>query len=137
MANIYDVAKRARGCRDCAHARDAAGHFQLGMTQGQTDAAKGLAHLDRAIALKPDFAEALSARGALNYQQGKPEAALADLLAAAKLRPRDATNLDRLGQTYLALDRTADAVSTLRRERFMMVMAQPSLDARSTAARMR
>ncbi len=96
------------------HPDDAAGHFQLGMAQGQTDAAKGLAHLDRAIALRPDFAEALSARGALNYQQGKPEAAVKDLESAAKLRPRDATNLDRLGQTYLALDRTADSVRTLR-----------------------
>ena len=67
------------------------------------------------MALKPDFAAALSARGALYYQQGKPEAAVADLESAAKLRPDDTTNLDRLGQTYLALDRASDAVRVLRR----------------------
>jgi tetratricopeptide (TPR) repeat protein len=94
---------------------DAVGHYQMGVAQGQTDPVQGLAHLDRAVALKPDFAAALSARGALNYQQGKPEAAVADLESAAKLRPGDATNLDRLGQTYLALDRAADAVRVLRR----------------------
>ena len=40
---------------------------------------------------------------------------MTDLESAAKLRPDDATNLDRLGQTYLALDRTSDAVRVLRR----------------------
>jgi tetratricopeptide (TPR) repeat protein len=97
------------------HPNDAVGHFQMGIAQGQTDPVQALAHLDRAVALKPDFAAALSARGALYYQQGKPEASVADLESAAKLRPADATNLDRLGQTYLALDRTSDAVRVLRR----------------------
>jgi tetratricopeptide (TPR) repeat protein len=97
------------------HPTDALGHYQIGVAQGQTDPVKGLAHLGRALALKPDFAAALSARGALFYQQGKPEAAVADLENAAKLRPGDATNLDRLGQTYLALDRPRDAVRVLRR----------------------
>ena len=97
------------------HPNDAVGHFQMGIAQGQTDPVQALAHLDRAVALKPDFAAALSARGALYYQQGKPEASVADLESAAKLRPADAINLDRLGQTYLALDRSSDAVRVLRR----------------------
>ncbi len=97
------------------HPDDAVGHYQMGVARGQTDPAQGLTHLDRALALKPDFAVALSARGSLYYQQGKPEAAVTDLESAAKLRPADATNLDRLGQTYLALDRPADAVGVLRR----------------------
>lgn len=97
------------------HPSDAVGHYQMGIAQGQTDPVQALAHLDRAVALKPDFGAALSARGALYYQQGKPEASVADLESAAKLRPDDATNLDRLGQTYLALDRTSDAVRVLRR----------------------
>ena len=96
------------------HPDDAMGHYQMGIAQGQTDPVQGLAHLDRAVALMPGFAAALSARGALYYQQGKPEAAVADLESAAKLRPDDATNLDRLGQTYLALDRASDAVRVLR-----------------------
>src|ERR1039457_3892470 len=42
-------------------------------------------------------------------------AALADREPAAALRPDDAVSLDRLGQTYLALDRAADAVRVLRK----------------------
>jgi tetratricopeptide (TPR) repeat protein len=38
-----------------------------------------------------------------------------DLEVAARLRPDDAAGLDRLGQAYQALDRTADAVRVLRR----------------------
>ena len=91
------------------HPDDPVAHFQLGVAE--QDAAR----FDRAIALKPDFAAALSARGGLLYQQGKPEAALRDLEAAAKLTPDDALTLDRLGQTYSALDRPADAVRVLRR----------------------
>ena len=96
------------------HPADAVGQYQMGVAQTQTDAAESLAHLDRAVSLKPDFAAALSARGALYYQQGKPEAAVADLESAAELRPGDAINLDRLGQTYLALDRASDGVRVLR-----------------------
>ena len=59
------------------HPDDAVGHYQMGVAQGQSDPVQGLAHLDRALALKPDFAAALSARGSLYYQQGKPEAAVA------------------------------------------------------------
>jgi Flp pilus assembly protein TadD len=97
------------------HPGDAVGHYQMGVAQGQNDPAKGLAHLDRAVELKPDFAAAISARGALNYQLGRPETAVTDLANASKLRPADATNLDRLGQTYLALDRASDAVGVLQR----------------------
>jgi tetratricopeptide (TPR) repeat protein len=97
------------------HPDDATGQYELGMAKLQTDPAQGLPHLEKALALKPDFAAARSARGNLHYQQGKPEAAVADLEAAAKLQPDDAINLDRLGQTYLALERAADSVRVLRR----------------------
>jgi tetratricopeptide (TPR) repeat protein len=96
------------------HPDDAVGHYQLGQAQSQADPAQALIHLDKALALKPDFVEARSARGSLYYRQGKPEAAVADLESAAALRPDDAISLDRLGQTYLALDRPADAVRVLR-----------------------
>ena len=91
------------------HPDDPVGHFQLGVAEQET------ARFDRAIALKPDFAAALSARGGLLYQQGKPEAALQDLEAAAKLSADDPLTLDRLGQAYSSLDRPADAVRVLRR----------------------
>ena len=79
----------------------------LGAAENKDDPAQALREFDRALALNADFAAAHSARGSLYYQMGNPEAALADLEAAASLRPDDAVDLDRLGQTYLALDRTA------------------------------
>jgi tetratricopeptide (TPR) repeat protein len=97
------------------HPEDAAGHFELGQAESKDEPAKGLAQLDRALALKPDFAAAHAFRGSLYYQSGKFEAAVTDLEAAARLRPDDAVTLDRLGQTYSALERPADAVRVLRR----------------------
>jgi tetratricopeptide (TPR) repeat protein len=122
------------------HAEDAVGQFQLGVAEQDAD------RLGRAIALKPDFAAALSARGGLYYQQGKPELAVKDLEAAAKLAPDDPLTLDRLGQTYAALERPKDAVPVLRRaaERapgdsktqlhLARALADAGLDAESKAA---
>jgi tetratricopeptide (TPR) repeat protein len=97
------------------HPDDAVAHFQVGLAQAQSDSGAALAELDRAISLRPDWSAAHSARGNLFYQQGKPEAALPDLEMADKSQSDDATTLDRLGQTYLALDRPGDAVRVLRR----------------------
>lgn len=95
------------------HPQDAVGHHLLGLAESESDPDAGLEHQEKALALRPDFAEARAARGVLYYRQGKPEMALADLEFAASRRP-EALNLDRLGQTYLALDRAADAVRVLR-----------------------
>lgn len=97
------------------HPDDAVGHYELGLAHSEGDPAQGLMHLDKALALQPDFVEARSARGSLYYRQGKPEAAVTDLEFAAARRSDDPISLDRLGQTYLALDRPADAVRVLRR----------------------
>jgi tetratricopeptide (TPR) repeat protein len=97
------------------HADDPVGYYELGVAERETNPAQGLAHLDKAVALKPDFAAARSARGSVYYQLGQPEAAVKDLELAASLRPDDGLTLDRLGQTYLALDRPADAVRVLRK----------------------
>ena len=97
------------------HPEDAVGHFELGQAESKDEPAKGLAQLDRALVLKPDFAAAHAFRGSLYYQSGKFEAAVKDLEAAVALRPDDAVTLDRLGQTYSALERPADAVRVLRR----------------------
>ena len=97
------------------HPDDPVGHYELGQAQRAADPASALESLDRAVALKPDYALALSARGAIHYQEGKPELALPDLEHAASLQPGDAGNLDRLGQAYLSVERPADAVRTLRR----------------------
>src|SRR5450759_2125866 len=95
------------------HPDDAVGHYELALAEMESDTAQGLAHLASAVALKADFVEARSARGSLYYRQGKPETAVTDLEVAARLRPDDAVTLDRLGQTYLALDRPADAARVL------------------------
>ena len=97
------------------HPDDAVGYFQLGRAESEVDPAQAIVHLDKALALKPDFAPARSARGSLYYRMGKPEAAVTDFESAAALLPDDAIILDRLGQTYLALDRPADAVRVLRK----------------------
>jgi tetratricopeptide (TPR) repeat protein len=91
------------------------GHYELGQAIRTLDMVKAMEQFDKALAIAPAYVPALMARGSLYYQEGKPEAALKDLEAAAAARPDDAVNLDRLGQTYQALDRTADAVRVLRR----------------------
>jgi tetratricopeptide (TPR) repeat protein len=94
---------------------DPVGHYELAQAERTVDMAQSLEHLDKALALKPDYGAARAARGSLYYQEGKPEAALADLELVASQQPDDAANLDRLGQAYQALDRPVDAVRVLRR----------------------
>src|ERR1019366_1776959 len=97
------------------HPDDAMGRYEIGMAELDVDQEQALAQLDKSVALKPDFAEARSTRGSLYYQQGKPETALPDLEFAAARLPGDPVTLDRLGQTYVTLDRPADAVKVLRK----------------------
>lgn len=96
------------------HPNDPMGYFELGVAQSASDPTKGIASLDEALALKADFPAARAVRGSLYYKQGKPELALPDLEAVAG-ETQDAAVLDRLGQTYLALDRLQDAVRVLRK----------------------
>jgi len=95
------------------HPHDATGHFETAIAQPFEPQA-ALRHLNQAIALKPDFTSAYYARGVLLYRQNKPQAALADFLTAAKQEPGNAATLDRIGRTYLALDRAGDALPVLR-----------------------
>jgi tetratricopeptide (TPR) repeat protein len=97
------------------HPDDPVGYYELGLGQSTNDPTKGLSSLDKALQLKPDFVEARSARGALYYLQGKPEAAVPDLEAAAASQPDNGLILDRLGQAYRALDRLDDSIRTLRK----------------------
>ena len=97
------------------HPDDPVGYYELGLAQSMNDPTKGLSNLDKALKLKPDFVEARSARGALYYLQGKPDAAVPDLEAAAASDPENGLILDRLGQAYRALDRLEDSIRTLRK----------------------
>jgi tetratricopeptide (TPR) repeat protein len=97
------------------HPDDPVGHYELAQAERTIDMVQSLEHLNKALSLKPDYLIARAARGSLYYQEGKPESALADLELVASQQPDDAANLDRLGQTYQALDRPADAVRVLRK----------------------
>lgn len=96
------------------HPNDAEAWYELGIAESAKDPDTGMSSLDRAIALKPDFAAARSVRGALYYREGKPEAALPDLELAAAGEPGNAMIQYRLGQVYLALDRLSDALRYFR-----------------------
>ena len=97
------------------HPEDPVGHFELGQAEKTRAIVKANLHFGLALALRPDYAAALIARGSLAYQQGLPEAALPDLERGIALAPRDTQALDRLGQVYGALNRFDDAVRVLRR----------------------
>ena len=97
------------------HPEDPVGHYELAQAERTVDLVQAMQHLDKALAIQPDYLPARAARGSLNYQEGKPESALPDLELVASQQPDDVANLDRLGQTYQALDRAADAVRVLRR----------------------
>lgn len=96
------------------HPNDPMGLFELGVAQSASDPTQGIANIDKALAVKPGFLAARAVRGSLYYQQGKPELALPDLEAVAS-ETRDSAVLDRLGQTYVALNRIPDAIRVLRR----------------------
>ena len=64
--------------------------------QGRHHFAASLAHYDRALALKPDLAQAYMYRGALFLQQGDRAAAQRDLEKLRTLDTRLAGDLERL-----------------------------------------
>ncbi len=98
-----------------AHPRDATAHYEVAVLEAQSDPSEAAAHFDQAVALQPDFAPARFGRGVLNYLQGNPAAALPDLEFAAARYPDNSQVLDRLGETYTALDRPSDALKALRK----------------------
>jgi len=97
------------------HPADAIGHYDLGMAETINDPNEALVEINRALDIKPDFVPAIYYRGLLKYQGGNAQAALVDLEHANRVLPGNATILDRLGQTYLALGRSAEAAEALRR----------------------
>ena len=97
------------------HPNDAGGHYELGIAEGVSNPDAAIEELNRALTLKPDLTAALMARGILNYRRGQIAAALPDFELAAKREPTNAAVLDRLGQTYIALGKSGDAVEVLRK----------------------
>jgi len=97
------------------HPANAEGQFELGFGLSASDAAKSLEHLNQAIRLKPDHAEALVTRATVYLNEGEPLKAVPDLERAVKLIPNQPRALVLLGRAYVQLDRPQDAVPVLRR----------------------
>ncbi len=97
------------------HPEDAVGHFELGAAEAPSDPQAAARELDLSLKLQPDLVAAHVARGLVQYRTGNNAAALADFEFAAKHDPSNPLILDRLGQTYLALDRAQDALPFLRK----------------------
>ncbi len=96
------------------HPSDAIGHYELGTAECSSNAEEAEQELNRALTLKPDLAPARFARGLLAYRRGKPELALTDFEFTAQRQPKNPAVLNRLGETYMALNRPEDAVRVLR-----------------------
>jgi tetratricopeptide (TPR) repeat protein len=96
------------------HPNDATGHYELAVAESAANPDEAERELNRALALKPDLGAARFARGLLNYRRGKPDLALADFEFAAKREPQNPAVLNRLGETYMALNRPEDAARVLR-----------------------
>jgi tetratricopeptide (TPR) repeat protein len=77
-------------------------HWLAGCTDNTLD--EQIRHLDRAIELRPRFAEALAHRGSLRLRAGDTGGAAADFAAVRPLRPRDANNLTMLGKAIMTKD---------------------------------
>ena len=98
-----------------AHPKDAAAHYEVGVLEAKSDPGEAAEQFAAALTLQPGYTPARLGRGTLNYLQGKPANALADLQFAAARYPENAAVLDRLGEVYNALNRPVEAVSVLTR----------------------
>jgi tetratricopeptide (TPR) repeat protein len=97
------------------HPGDAVSLYELGAAESAGAPESALKHLNQALALQPELTAALIARGLLLLRKPDIEAALADFKLAAAREPNNPRVLDRLGQSYLGLDKLPQAVATLRK----------------------
>jgi len=69
--------------------------------------------IKKAVELEPDNGAFIDSLGWYHYKKGEPEKALKELLRAAEnIKPEDAVVYDHIGDAYLALGRTAEALSS-------------------------
>jgi len=81
----------------------------------QNEPKKAAAELNRALALRPDFAEAWSDLGQARLTLGDDAGALAAFERSVRLNPEGAVALTRLGSLYLQFGRARDAVPHLEK----------------------
>lgn len=94
-------------------ARSDAGCYIFGLVHfNAEDLRHALMWFDRALALRPAFPEALSARAIVLQRLGQPEDALESFEALLELRPQDAEALFNMGVVLQSLGRMAEALVT-------------------------
>lgn len=92
-------------------ARSDAGCYIFGLIYfNADDLLHALTWFDLALALRPAFPEALSARAIILQRLGQPKDALESFAAILKLRPHDAETLFNMGVVLQSLGRLADAL---------------------------
>ena len=95
----------------------AAAQLALGYSDmyGRGDYAGALRAFEAALALKPNDADALAAKGYAERRQGRYEAAIASLRKASTLDPRNSWLPFHLGLTWMMINRYPEAQRALRR----------------------
>jgi tetratricopeptide (TPR) repeat protein len=97
------------------HPGDAVGYYELAVAQLFEDRAKALASLDHALKLDPALFQARYTRALVNIEEERPEPAIEDLRLFVQREPKDYRALAHLGQAYLALNRSSEALDVLER----------------------
>ncbi len=99
-----------------AGADTALSHLKRGILHGrQGNIPRAITHLNQAIHLKPDYAEAFRARGITRLQQDKPHLALADFTQAITLKPGYIQALYNRGSLYHKQGRYRPAIKDFTR----------------------
>jgi len=112
--------KQREGLRDLEwyvqkNPKDTVGLYQLALAEWNVEPPKALQHLTKALEIDPTLLSARFARSVLRCEQNQPQESIEDLRYILKREPENARALDQLGQAYLLLEKSEEAVSALER----------------------
>jgi tetratricopeptide (TPR) repeat protein len=97
------------------HPRDPIGFFELAVVESLQQPDRSIEHLNRALELDPQMAEAHLVRGVLFRQEGKIRPALADLKFVLDRQPENFRAWEELGEASLAAGRNPEALSAFEK----------------------
>jgi tetratricopeptide (TPR) repeat protein len=97
------------------HPKDYRGIYDLAVAESPTQPERAVAHLNAALTINPNFTAARSERALINFQQGRTREARTDLTLILKEQPANAWALGALGDVYLQLGQTEEALAVLAR----------------------
>lgn len=101
-------------------ANDAREHYRSGhRLYGQKEWDGAIAEYEKALALEPDWSDCIQALGMAQMQKGELEAALASLLRATELAPKDHFAFTSLSMVYQRLDRIQEAEDAQAKARML------------------